>query len=95
MPIALGVNFVNSGLTAAVLTPVAARPLPLFWLGAVVLGDGGRWAICGGDTAAAARNSAPGAGRRFGGLRLALAGLCWGARRRGDVPDGSDCRILF
>ncbi len=77
MPIALGVNAVNSALTAAVLTPVAARPWPLFWLGAVLLVTTARWVLW--------RRYRRG-GAEFGpGLWSALAaggslcaGLCWG-----------------
>ena len=45
MPIALIVNLVNAALTACVLTPVAGRPLPLFWFGVVVLVTGARWLL--------------------------------------------------
>ena len=42
MPIAIAVNFVNASLTAAVLAPMAARPLLLPWLLSVVLVTAGR-----------------------------------------------------
>lgn len=46
MPIAVCVNFANGALTATVLAPVAARPLPLLWLGilsVVTIGRGILW----------------------------------------------------
>jgi signal transduction histidine kinase len=45
MPIALIVNLVNAALTVCVLTPVAGRPLPLLWFGAVALVTGARWLL--------------------------------------------------
>ena len=78
MPIALGANFVNAALTAAVLTPIAARPVPLLWFGVVVLVTGGRavaWRRYrrGGNAGAdAGRWALPAI------LGAMFAGLCWG-----------------
>ena len=78
MPIALGTNFVNAALIAAVLTPIAARPVPLLWFGVVVLVTGGRavaWRRYrrGGNAGAdAGRWALPAT------LGAMLAGLCWG-----------------
>jgi len=79
MPIALGVNAVNAGLTAAVLTPLAAWPLPFFWFVAVLLVTIGRgvlwWRYRSSSSSAEfdpGRWSVPAA---CGSL---LAGLVWG-----------------
>jgi len=77
MPIALGANFVNAALTAAVLTPIAARPVPLPWFGVVVLVTVGRavaWRRYprGGASADAGRWALPAT------LGAMFAGLCWG-----------------
>ncbi len=77
MPIALGVNFVNAALTAAVLTPIAARPVPLFWFGVVVLVTGSRAVVWrryrrGNAGADAGRWALPAI------LGAMFAGLCWG-----------------
>lgn len=77
MPIALGTNFVNAALTAAVLTPIAARPVPLLWFGVVVLVTGGRAVVW-----RRYRRGNAGAGARrwaFPAILGAMfAGLCWG-----------------
>jgi signal transduction histidine kinase/CheY-like chemotaxis protein len=44
-PIALSVNLVIAALTASVLTPIASRPLPPLWFGAVVLVTAARWMV--------------------------------------------------
>src|SRR5271157_2696327 len=77
MPIALGVNFVNAGLTAGVLAPIAAHPVPLLWFGVVVVVTVGRsflWREY-------RRNPSQLGPRRWSALALCgslLAGLCWG-----------------
>ncbi len=45
MPIALAVNVVNAGLTAAALAPFASQPLPLPWFVSVLLVTMGRLAL--------------------------------------------------
>jgi signal transduction histidine kinase/CheY-like chemotaxis protein len=45
MPMAVAVNLVNAALTAAVLTPVAQRPAPVLWFGALALVNAGRWLL--------------------------------------------------
>ena len=45
MPIALAVNLVNAALTAIVLSPMAARPLPAVWCASIVLVTTGRWLL--------------------------------------------------
>ena len=77
MPIALGTNFVNAALIAAVLTPIAARPVPLSWFGVVVLVTVGRavaWRRYrrGNAGAEAGRWAFPAT------LGAMFAGLCWG-----------------
>ena len=77
MPIALGANFVNAALTAAVLTPIAARPVPLLWFGVVVLVTVGRAVVWrryrrGNAVADAGRWALPAI------LGAMFAGLCWG-----------------
>jgi signal transduction histidine kinase len=77
LPIALGANLVNAALTAAVLTPIAARPVPLPWFGVVVLVTVGRavvwWRYRHADAGSdAGRWAFP---ATFGAI---LAGLCWG-----------------
>jgi len=79
MPIALAVNLGNAALVAIVLTPIAARPLPLplMWLGVVALVTGGRgilwWRY---------RRTGGGVDARWWSLRATLgallAGLSWG-----------------
>jgi signal transduction histidine kinase/CheY-like chemotaxis protein len=75
MPIAIGANFVNAALTAAVLTPIAARPVPLLWFGAVLLVSASRavawWRYRRGN-ADAGRWALPAT------LGAMFAGLCWG-----------------
>lgn len=78
MPIALGANFVNAALAAAVLTPIAARPVPLLWFGVVVLVTVGRVVVWrqyrrGGNAGADAGRWALAAT-----LGAMFAGLCWG-----------------
>ena len=77
MPIALGANFVNAALTAAVLTPIAARPVPPLWFGVVVLVTVGRAVVWrryrrGNAGADAGRWALPAT------LGAMFAGLCWG-----------------
>ena len=77
MPIALGANLVNAALTAAVLTPIASRPVPLLWFGAVVLVTAVRAVVWrryrrGNAGADAGRWALPAT------LGAMFAGLCWG-----------------
>jgi signal transduction histidine kinase len=78
MPIALAVNIVNAALTAAVLFPLTARPLPLMWFSSVALVTTGRWLLW-----RAYRRSFPERQETLGWPALAIcgslaAGLCWG-----------------
>jgi signal transduction histidine kinase/CheY-like chemotaxis protein len=78
MPIALAVNLVNAALTAAVLFPLAARPLPLMWFSSVALVTTGRWLLW-----RAYRRAFPERQEMLGWPALAIcgslaAGLCWG-----------------
>jgi signal transduction histidine kinase/CheY-like chemotaxis protein len=77
LPIALIVNLVNAALTTALLTPIADRPLPPFWFGAVLLVTAGRWLLW------QRYRSGRGIGNTRRWARLAacgslLAGLSWG-----------------
>jgi signal transduction histidine kinase len=77
MPIALAVNLVNAALVSSVLTPIASRPLPPLWFGAVVLVTFARWLLwcryrSGRSSADAHRWAALSA---YGSL---FAGVCWG-----------------
>jgi signal transduction histidine kinase len=78
MPIAVGVNIVNSALTAAVLAPFATRPFPLPWFISVVLvtiGRGILW-LCYRHTLVQ-----PDTTRHWSRLAICgslLSGLCWG-----------------
>jgi signal transduction histidine kinase/CheY-like chemotaxis protein len=77
MPIALIVNLVNAALTASVLTPVARRPLPLLWFGAIVLVTAARWLLW----HRYRRGRSAGKPRRWAGLATCsslCAGLSWG-----------------
>src|SRR5579884_3139496 len=78
IPIALGVNFVNAALTAAVLAPLAVRPLPLLWfilVALVTMGRGILWLFY-------RRVSVlPENARHWSRLATCaslLTGLCWG-----------------
>jgi signal transduction histidine kinase/CheY-like chemotaxis protein len=78
MPIALAVNLVNAGLTAAALAPFASQPLPLPWFLSVLLVTLGRLALW-----LHYRRVPAGPGRIPCFARLAtagslLAGLAWG-----------------
>ncbi len=78
MPIALGVNFVNSALTAAVLAPFATRPFPLPWFLSVVLVTIGRGILWLRYRHASVQ---PENTRRWSRLAICgslLSGLCWG-----------------
>jgi signal transduction histidine kinase/CheY-like chemotaxis protein len=79
MPIALAVNMVNAALTAIVLTPLAAGPMPLAWAGAVGLVTAGRWLLW-----RRYRRAAPSVADADWWSRAAFcgslaAGLAWGA----------------
>ena len=78
MPIALAVNLVNAALTAAVLFPLTARPLPLMWFSSVALVTTGRWLLW-----RAYRRAFPERQETLGWPALAVcgslaAGLSWG-----------------
>jgi signal transduction histidine kinase len=78
LPIAIAVNLVNAGLTAAVLAPMAAQPFLLPWLVLVTLVTVGRLILWLQYRQAAIR---PGNIHRWSGLATAgslLTGLCWG-----------------
>ena len=77
MPIALAVNLINAALVSSVLTPIASRPLPPLWFGAVVLVTSARWLLwcryrSGRGTGDAHRWAAL---ATYGSLS---AGVCWG-----------------
>jgi signal transduction histidine kinase len=77
MPIALIVNFVNAALAASVLAPLASRPLPWLWFGAVVLVTAARSVIW--HRYRVRRRV--GEARRWAVLATGgalAAGLCWG-----------------
>jgi hypothetical protein len=78
LPIAIAVNLVNAGLTAAVLAPMAAQPFLLPWLLLVTLVTIGRLVLWLRYRRAAIRS---GNIHRWSGLATAgslLTGLCWG-----------------
>jgi signal transduction histidine kinase/CheY-like chemotaxis protein len=77
MPIALIVNFVNAALTAIVLWPIAAGPLPAVWFLSVVFVTGGRWVLW----RRYYHRRPPQTERLWSLLAMCgslLAGLCWG-----------------
>jgi signal transduction histidine kinase len=77
MPIALVVNFVNAALTASLLTPLASRPLPPLWFGAVVVVTAARWV----SWHQYRYDRGAGEPRRWAVLATCgtlFAGLCWG-----------------
>jgi hypothetical protein len=78
MPIALGVNLMNAGLTALALAPFASQPVPLPWFTSVLLVTMGRLALWLHYCRIPAR---PERLRYFARLATAgslLAGLSWG-----------------
>ena len=78
LPIAVGVNFVNAGLTAAVLAPMAARPLLLPWLMAILLVTAGRLVLWLRYRRAANRHENIHRRSRLATVGSLLTGLCWG-----------------
>jgi signal transduction histidine kinase/CheY-like chemotaxis protein len=78
MPIALAVNFVNATLTAVVLTPLAARPLPLPWFAAVMLITMGRGVLWLQYHRAPDRMQDAQSWSRLATCASLLAGLSWG-----------------
>src|SRR6266545_3434902 len=78
MPIALAVNLVNSTLTAIVLTPIAAGPLPLLWFVSIILVTMGRWSLWRRYHRAPVRPENAHRWSRLATWASLLTGLCWG-----------------
>jgi signal transduction histidine kinase/CheY-like chemotaxis protein len=78
IPIALGVNFVNAALTAAVLVPLATRPLPLPWLAAVMIVTTGRGTLWLLYRRAPIRPENARLWSRLACCASLFTGLCWG-----------------
>src|SRR4051812_32707968 len=78
MPIALGVNLVNAGLTAAALAPFASQPLPLLWFASVLLVTLGRLVLWLRYRHISARPERSQYFARLATLGSLLAGLSWG-----------------
>ena len=78
LPIAVAVNFVNAGLTAAVLAPMAARPFLLPWLMAILLVTAGRLVLWLRYRRAANRHENIHRWSRLATVSSFLTGLCWG-----------------
>jgi signal transduction histidine kinase/CheY-like chemotaxis protein len=78
IPIALGVNFVNAALTAFVLAPLAARPLPLPWLLSVTIITTGRGILWLLYRRAPIRPENARLWSRLACCASLFTGLCWG-----------------
>ena len=78
MPIALAVNVVNVGLTAAALAPFASQPLPVPWFASVLLVTLGRLAVWFQYRRAAAFHPRIHYFARLSTASSLLAGLSWG-----------------
>jgi signal transduction histidine kinase len=77
LPIALAVNLINAALTAVVLSPMAAGPLPEVWFLAVLVVSAGRWILWWRSD----RGSSVRPERRWSQMAVGgslFAGSCWG-----------------
>ncbi len=78
VPIAVGVNVVNAGITATVLAAISPIKLPLLWFGAVTLVSIGRWLLWRRYQRAAPQAQNVRAWKVLVVIGSLLAGLSWG-----------------
>jgi signal transduction histidine kinase/CheY-like chemotaxis protein len=78
MPIAVAVNFVNAGITAAVLAPIAIQPFVLPWFLLMTLVTAGRLVVWRGYQRSRRRQENSRFWSRLATWGSLLTGLCWG-----------------